>query len=411
MTSSFCRPLLVRADGTSATLAPIPLSQKDGWNYSEEWLQRLLYLHPEILPIAEIDNSYSGPIPLCMEMDTPAGPIDAVYITPSGRLILLEAKLWRNPEARRKVIGQILDYAKEISQWSYSRLDEAVRQARKNASPEVPFPGIEKLVAEHVSGLVEHRFSDAVTKSMGRGDFLLLIAGDGIREGVGAITQFLDRSGAMHFTFGLVECAIYEGPEGGHFVQPRVLAQTTLIPRTIFLLGDNRISEQEPVPEEDLGVPGVSAELQESRARYQQFWREFLDLLQVEEQQPVSKPATSTNQYFSMPPGSNGWVSAYLQQSKGRAGVYLTFGKGTIGDRLFSALAADRAEIDAALGVAVEWTSAEGGRGTVLASKSFPGILLDDSRKPAQVWLADVVPRFVSVFRPRIDALLRTRQV
>ncbi len=33
--------------------------------------------------------------------------------------MLVEAKLWRNPEARRKVIGQILDYAKELSRWNY----------------------------------------------------------------------------------------------------------------------------------------------------------------------------------------------------------------------------------------------------------------------------------------------------
>lgn len=57
MTSSFCRPLLVRRDGTSVLLKPIPVSQKGGWEYNEEWLQRLLYQHPEALPIAEIDDS------------------------------------------------------------------------------------------------------------------------------------------------------------------------------------------------------------------------------------------------------------------------------------------------------------------------------------------------------------------
>lgn len=345
-----------------------------------------------------------------MEMDTPAGPIDAVYITPSGRLALLEAKLWRNPEARRKVIGQILDYAKELTQWSYSRLDEAVRQARKNECPAEVFPGIASMVGKKVPGLTEHehRFSDAVTKSLARGDFLLLIAGDGIREGVGAITQFLDRSGAMHFTFGLVECAIYEAPDGGHYVQPRVLAQTTLIPRTIFLLGDNRIAEQEIMPtEEGLGTPEVSPELQESRSKFQAFWKEFLDRLHVEEQQPISKPAISTNQFFVMPRGSNGWVSAYLQQSKGTVGVYLTFGKGATGERIFAALEADREEINSALGLPVQWTTDADGRGAVQDKKSFPGIILEESREASQAWLADVVPRFISVFRPRIDALLR----
>jgi hypothetical protein len=384
-------------DGTAVPLKPVPVAQKEDWQYDEAWLQRLLYLHPEALPIAEIDDSFSGLIPLCMEMDTPAGPIDAVYITPSGRLALLEAKLWRNPEARRKVIGQILDYAKELTRWGYSRLDEAVRQARKNASPDAIFSGITSLVAPYVSELSEARFSDAVTKSMAKGDFLLLIAGDGIREGVAAIAQFLDRNGAMHFTFGLVECAIYEAPNGGHFVQPRVLAQTTLIRRTIFLLGDNRIAELEGAPsDQDSVTSEVSPELQELRAKYQTYWKEVLSRLHVEEQQPISKPATSTNQYFGMPTGSNGWVSAYL-----------TFGKGPTGERILAALATDKEEINSALGLPVEWTRTSDGRGSVVAAKSFHGNLMEDSREATQAWLVDVVQRLISVFRPRIEALLR----
>jgi hypothetical protein len=41
-----------------------------------------------------------------------------------------EAKLWRNPEARRQVVGQVLDYAKELARWSYEELQGAVRLAR-----------------------------------------------------------------------------------------------------------------------------------------------------------------------------------------------------------------------------------------------------------------------------------------
>ena len=43
--------------------------------------------------------------------------VDALYVNAAGRLILAEFKLWRNPQARREVIGQILDYAKELASW------------------------------------------------------------------------------------------------------------------------------------------------------------------------------------------------------------------------------------------------------------------------------------------------------
>ena len=81
----------------------------------EATLQDLLFRFPRSLPIAAIDAAHSDPVPVCRELYTPAGYVDALYINPLGRLILAEFKLWRNPQARREVIGQILDYAKELA--------------------------------------------------------------------------------------------------------------------------------------------------------------------------------------------------------------------------------------------------------------------------------------------------------
>ena len=68
-----------------------------------------------MLPVAAIDAAYSDPVPVCRELSTPAGYVDALYINALGRLILAEFKLWRNPQARREVIGQILNYTKELA--------------------------------------------------------------------------------------------------------------------------------------------------------------------------------------------------------------------------------------------------------------------------------------------------------
>ena len=63
---------------------------------------------------------FLGPVPICIELNTPAGPIDNFMVTASGLPVLAECKLWRNPQGRREVVGQILDYAKELSRWSLS---------------------------------------------------------------------------------------------------------------------------------------------------------------------------------------------------------------------------------------------------------------------------------------------------
>ena len=52
-------------------------------------------------------------------------------VTPNGDLIVIETKLWSNPESRRKVVAQILDYAKEMSKWTYSDLQREVNRNLK----------------------------------------------------------------------------------------------------------------------------------------------------------------------------------------------------------------------------------------------------------------------------------------
>ena len=403
--NQYHRPVVVGEDGSVTELTPVSFSDVGSSDYNEQWLQTLLYNHPSTLPTAEIDASFADLVPLCMEMDTPAGPVDAVYATPTGRLALLEVKLWRNPEARRKVIGQILDYATQVSEWNYSRLDAAVRQARRRRAPNEPFPGLGEWMTQQRTGLSEQHFVDAVSQSLSRGEFLLVIAGDGIREGAGAITQFLDRNRSLHFSFALIECAIYKTVHGMRFVQPRVQASTTIIKREFARLANDQLVEMETSSAD--GEDEASPELIETRKKYEAYWREFLDLVEVEDQQPLQRPATSTNQFFLMPQGSHGWVSAYLAQAKEQAGVYLTFERRPIGENLFSQLKNSKAEIDAALGIPVEWTIAPDGRERVVAKRSFSGTLVGDSRKESQNWLADVTQRFVSVFRPRIETLLK----
>ena len=99
----------------------------------EARLQKVLFRHADLLPLGEIDPAYDDPVPVCMELGTRAGSADALYLTPTGRIILAEFKLWRNPGARREVIGQILDYAGVLVSWSYDDLEREVRNRTKRS--------------------------------------------------------------------------------------------------------------------------------------------------------------------------------------------------------------------------------------------------------------------------------------
>ena len=74
---------------------------------SEAYIQALVHEHPACLPIAEIDAMFSAPVPICTELNTPAGAIDNFMVTPSGLPVLVECKLWRNPEVSR-LVGAIV---------------------------------------------------------------------------------------------------------------------------------------------------------------------------------------------------------------------------------------------------------------------------------------------------------------
>jgi hypothetical protein len=83
--------------------------------YDEQWLQHLIQAHPEILPITEIEPAFEPAIPVCIELPTPKGYIDNFLVTPTGNLLFAECKLWRNPEARRQVVAQVMDYVESIT--------------------------------------------------------------------------------------------------------------------------------------------------------------------------------------------------------------------------------------------------------------------------------------------------------
>ena len=100
--------LLPSSSGGAVPLKPVA-QQIGGDAVSEAFIQALVHEHPACLPIAEIDAMFSRPVPICTELNTPAGPIDNFMVTPSGLPVLVECKLWRNPEARREVVSQILD--------------------------------------------------------------------------------------------------------------------------------------------------------------------------------------------------------------------------------------------------------------------------------------------------------------
>lgn len=270
-------------------------------------------------PAREIDPSFAPIVPLCSELRTEAGPIDAAFINADGRLTLVECKLWRNPEARRKVVAQTLDYARAVSRWSYSDLQRQVAVATKQ-SGNVPF---EKARAA-VSGLEERRFVDETSRALRQGRFLLVIAGDGIREDVGGMTELINRNAALAFAFGLVEVALYGLEDGGLLVQPRVVARTQIIERNVVVVRDGTTTAVVD-DEADVLAPGAAEDsnrLGESdrQAAYRRFWQPVLDARFDDPDQEPAKLYWPNNVRAALP-WKNAWILGFGSASSQGVGV------------------------------------------------------------------------------------------
>src|SRR5690606_37664268 len=132
--------------------------------YDEQWLQHLIHAHPELLPIAEIEPAFAPAIAVCIELPTPKGYIDNFFVTPTGNLLFAECKLWRNPEARRQVVAQVMDYVESVTSWGYSDLEQAVSRAQLPNGGR-PQKGLYDLVGAEQE-LDEAEFVDAVSRNL-----------------------------------------------------------------------------------------------------------------------------------------------------------------------------------------------------------------------------------------------------
>ena len=395
MSRQHCPPLLVDLDQRTTT-ALTPLSQHAGEGaVSEADIQALVHAHPGSLPIQEIDPLFTGAVPICRELNTPAGPIDNLLVTPTGLPVIVECKLWRNPEGRREVVGQILDYAKELSRWSASDLQREVGRRLKREGN-----ALLDIVREEHPGVDEMEFNDALTSNLRRGRFLLLIVGDGIREGVEAIAEYLQAHAGLHFSLGLVELPIFVLPDGRRIVTPRVLARTTVVTRNVVAVPEGFDLQEEGAVTAEKEVDPDRTALQDAQ---QAFWAAFLASFNIRDpEQSVPKPARMGYIAFSLPaPGGSAWLTVYRDRAKSEVGVFLSASRNSAGEFAMQSAAEAWDEVGPQLGGTAKLTE-KGGRPRIIDAQVFANLDTPDARQQAFEWLGDRVNTFIDVLRPRV---------
>lgn len=300
---------------TVETWRRLPIGDTGGRN--EAWLRDGILRAPEILPVQDIDPSFGPLAPLCSELRTEAGPIDAVFLNPEGKLTIVECKLWRNPQARREVVAQTLDYARALKRWSYSDLQRQV-SARLKEQGNIPFYRARALQPE----LDEASFIDAVARNLRSGRFLMVILGDGVREDVEAIAELINSNAAAAFQFAMVEAALYDA--GARVaVQTRVLAKTRLIERSVVVVSlQPSIDRELDINDDDTSAPEAAVKSNAPRdSRLRDWWAPVVEMSFDDPDQ--SQPVYVNNYVRAKLPWPRLWLGAYWTVKGEETSVYL----------------------------------------------------------------------------------------
>lgn len=180
--------------------------QSKGWESAvlvrakaEAELQHLLIESPFLIPIDEIREGVSPLVFAVGEFGLPgSGNTDVLAFSADGDIAIIECKLAANLESRRKVIGQILEYASYLWGMSYREIDSRVQRLKGKR--------LSELIEEAVAGEWDRiSFEEGINQSLSNGSFTLIIVVDEINEELRRIIQYINECSKSTFSLHALE--------------------------------------------------------------------------------------------------------------------------------------------------------------------------------------------------------------
>ncbi len=243
---NFGSPIVFSEDSQQRRFVPlagISARRDDPNSFNETLLQELIDATPNVLPVrehlpsAKVLFSLGREIPV--DLGAKQGFIDNLLVTDDGYLVIVETKLYRNPEGVRDVIGQILQYGTAVCQMSVMELETRIRSGQAPAlkKAETICECVGRLAADqNRSAFLQENFDEAFERNLSRSEVLLLIVSDGIHLAVERVSHWLNKNGnSSPFKFGMVELKFFRhGDE--QIVIPRTALKTREISRHVVVV-------------------------------------------------------------------------------------------------------------------------------------------------------------------------------
>lgn len=171
---------------------PVPALQRvnaKGLGLQESWFRDAIFAEPELVigpcrTAGRVDADEVW-LPWRVEINFGSGPIDVLLVSSHGRIGIVETKLSYNPQKRREVVAQVLDYALSLQDSEREDLPDL---------PDSPHAPLEEDLAECLNS----------------GRFLLIIAGDALDPRALRLSQsMLARHLTSEWDLAMVDLNVY----------------------------------------------------------------------------------------------------------------------------------------------------------------------------------------------------------
>ncbi len=194
------------------TDAGIWMNSGQGWELGspqgfpdEATLHRLIQENPQILPLA---GSPSLTV-LGGEVQLGTGSADILAVESSGRPTIIEVKLYRNPEARRNIVAQVIAYAAFLQGYDVKGLEQG--PLRRHLADADYDSILDMVQAEDQEGAVDaDSFVTSLQEFLAEGIFRWVLVLDEVSAELERVIAYLDSVTVQGITIDLIVVKVYE---------------------------------------------------------------------------------------------------------------------------------------------------------------------------------------------------------
>lgn len=198
--------------------------------FAEEMeMQELVKDNPDIIPLSDLGEDIPPLLVVGRESSLPNGAPDLICVDENGLVTVVECKLAKNPEVKRKVVGQILGYGAYLWKYSYEEFDQSIARTYFNGErchdPSLrgktlveamaAFREFHEVEAQEGAELeiaqwTEEDFRSDVATNLARGRIRLLVVVDKINPELRRIVEFVNECTGSNFEMLCAELKYFE---------------------------------------------------------------------------------------------------------------------------------------------------------------------------------------------------------